>query len=155
MNTPEQAVTVVDIGGYNTKRKSNEGIVLPMKDPVSGEDVGFSVFVRGQDADVHRKRMRHLRNQNQYELKKNPKYTKTAEVVEEEGIETIVLMIAGWTPFQYGGRVWVYSPEVAEEFILEFDEFRDQIETAIYERKLFLEGNENTFSITQSMSLAS
>ncbi len=141
---------IVDIDGFSTTQKSNDGIVWPMKDPNTGLEVGFSLIIMGQDSIKHKKRLRHLRDQNQFELRKNSKYIKSQDVVENDQVETVASMIKGWSPFRYQGRVWVYSPETAEEFIKQFDEFRDQVEEVIYDRKNFLANNAKTFSPSQS-----
>ena len=146
---------IVDIGGFHSKKKSNDGVWMPMKDPISGNSAGFSLLICGQDADLHKKRIRQIRDQNQLELKKNSKYVKSNEVIEAESLDTIALMIKGWTPFQYAGRVWIYSPKAAKEFVSEFDEFKDQTEEIIYERKHFLELNETTSSTMPATILAS
>lgn len=146
---------IVNISGYHSKKKSNDGVWMEMKDPVSGDGTGIHLLICGQDSDQHKKRIRQIRDQTQLELRKNSKYVKSNETIEAESTVTIALMIKGWTPFEHEGREWVYSPATAQEFVNEFDEFRDQAGEIIYERKHFLAGNETTSSTMPAMTLAS
>lgn len=143
----------MDIGVFATV----EGAVpVQLRNPVTDEllwevkyagtdkEVRFpvNILLYGQDSAPYKARQRQLldrRLEAGMQRKGKPKIS--GEIVEEEGMRTLVACVAGWENLEVDGKVPEVNPKNAELLIKRFGWLEEQVDAAIMDRSNFIKAS--------------
>lgn len=123
-----------DLSTLNVVEAANKGTVVDITHPVSGEVLGIKITVAGSDSDIYRKAQRQILNKR---LAQRAVKTK-AEEIENESLELLVKCTLGWEGVEEAGAPIPFSAEAARSLYKKYPWLREQVDTAIADRSLFL-----------------
>jgi hypothetical protein len=143
----------MDIGIYTPI----EGAVpIQLRDPITNEPLWdvkhkgtdkeeklpVNVLLYGQDSAQFKQRQRVLMDRRiEAGLQRKGKPKINAEVVEEEGLRTLVAYIAGWENLEVDGKAPEFNPKNAEILVKRFGWLEEQVDEAIMDRSNFIKAS--------------
>lgn len=144
----------MDLSLLSTKKLSEEGTVLEVLDPRSGDaltsdGVPVTITLTGIDGGKYRDYQRKIQNRRLKAIGKGKtKLDLDAEELEKEGLDLLVECTVGWTGISWKGAELLFTPENAKTIYSELGWLRDQVDAYIGDRQNFFTKPTNSSSST-------
>lgn len=127
----------MDFARLDTLTKANEGAEIELLHPVDRSPIGVTVRILGSDSDVYRDMERkhadkRIRNFERGKMRLSP------EEVESESLEMLLACLIGWEGVEEHGETVPFTAENARRFMERYRWMREQIASAIGDRRNFI-----------------
>jgi hypothetical protein len=86
----------IDLSTLDVKKWANDGAVVQLNHPATGEALDIEVHVVGSDSDAYLEMTRELARRRGQQLKRSRQRMATLEDLERDGIELTVACTTGW-----------------------------------------------------------
>jgi hypothetical protein len=142
MSTKETAAVAngFDLADLDLVSAANEGVEVELVHPTNGEGLGIKVRVVGRDSDEFRRLSAAQARRRVQRMSKGGFRNKTQDVeeLEAEGIELLAACTKGWTGMVMNKEVVPFSRDAAITIYTKYPWIREQVDTAIGDRSLFI-----------------
>ena len=133
----------IDLMSLDTIKASNEGAEVELLHPVSKKPLGQFIKILGPESDALREIINDRSNDNikkQLNLVRAGKDRdfKSAEEVEEEGLQLLAQCTVGFRNLNFGGKQAVFSTKVAYDIYKSLPWVKAQINAAMYDISNFM-----------------
>lgn len=122
---------------FEYRRVAEEGVDVPLLDPVTGESTGMKVKLRGRDAPTLKALELEQRRRRLEQLARDGLERADPQQRDEEELEMITAATVGWDGLELDGEPVAFSAEKARWFYTEFPCFLEQARLAIIKRANF------------------
>ncbi len=134
----------MDLSTLSTKQKSEEGVVMTVEDPRTGEPLlddqgeGVTITVAGSDSKAYRTYSRKIQNKRLKNLKPGQRSLNIdSEEMEEEALELMCKCTLGWSGIAWQGEALECTPQNAKMLFTELGWLREQVDIFITDRANF------------------
>jgi hypothetical protein len=124
---------MTDLSQFNTRPKSENGVPLILKHPVSQRELDATLIIRGKDAESYQRAI----------LKINRDALNLATQESDPLLmcaQILAAAIVGWHGIALGEETLDYTPENAVRLLMDYPWIAEQVETGITNRALFITG---------------
>lgn len=128
----------MDVFSLSTSKAANEGVEVQIFHPASKADLGITFKVAGIDSDVHKKAARDAQRKRLNTLARGGQMKLTPEELEAEGLALLVVCVLDWSGVEEKGVPLPCTPQNVEKVFEACPWIKDQIDSAIGDRALFL-----------------
>lgn len=134
------AVGGFDLSSLDVVSAANTGVEVDLLHPVTNEPIGMKIKVIGRDSDEFRRLSNAQSRRRVNKMSKGGFRATNAnlEDVEAEGIELLAACTKGWTNVVVSGKVIPFSKEAAVDLYTKYPWIKEQVDTAIGDRALFI-----------------
>ena len=127
---------MVDLSEFNgLAQAQDEGIDVPILHPKTGEELGITIKVAGPESQ-RQKRMRNALITDRMSRNRNRRVT--AAEIEEDALKVSAAAIISLTGVMENGKAIEYSRDNAEDLLRRYSFIREQIDTAVSDRSVFI-----------------
>lgn len=112
-----------------------EGIEVKVTHPKTGEEMGITIRVAGPESDRQKKARNRLVNDR---LIKNRNRRVTAAELEQDALKVSAASILGWDNIEIKGQPLEFNLENAEKLLKNYPFIREQVDSAVNDRALFM-----------------
>ena len=135
-NTPEKKSKPVDLSTLDVSAIAEQGAILNVTHPVSGQNLGVSIRLAGADSEIYRKAMRAAAARR---INSRRRSALTPEEMEQEALELLAKATLGWEGVVLDGETLPFSPENARRLYGRFPWIKEQVDLFIVDRGNFLQ----------------
>jgi hypothetical protein len=112
-----------------------EGVDVKIYHPKTGEEMGITIKVVGPESS-RQKRIRNLLVNER--LMRNRNRRPTAVELDTDALKISAAAILGWEGIEINGKVFEYSAENAEHLLTNYPFIREQIDSTVSDRGVFI-----------------
>lgn len=127
----------MNLRSFEYRRVAEEGVRVPLLDPVTGEATGAALTLRGRDAPTLKAIELEQRRRRLEQLARDGIDRVEPQQRDEEELEMLVAATVGWEGLELDGEAVPFSAEKARWFYTEFPCFLEQARLAIVKRANF------------------
>lgn len=127
--------TGIDLDALDTRRASEEGVELQLKDPRHGAPLAAWVRVRGYDSASYDDAQVELQRRR---IQRMPAERPTPETLREDALDLAASLVAGWRGLTRAGAPIAYSAPAARALLRDYPWVREQVEAFAAQRANFL-----------------
>lgn len=143
--TDKKTSKPVDISDFDTGAASDKGFELELRHPTTDKPLGTFITVLGKHSAIFREHIRDQINERQRreaaaERKGKSNAPVTAEEIERQALELLVICTIGWRNMNYKGEELPFSEANALKVYSEQIWVRGQVDEAIGDLENFMKG---------------
>lgn len=127
----------MNLRDYEFRRVAEEGVSVPLLDPVTGEATGAALKLRGRDAPTLKALELEQRRRRLEQLARDGVDRIEPQQRDEEELEMLVAATVGWEGLALDGEAIPFSAEKARWLYTEFPCFFEQARVAVVKRANF------------------
>jgi hypothetical protein len=128
----------MDLSKLDLTKSSNEGAWITLKHPSSNDDLPMKIKVIGKDSDKFIKLSEDFRRSNLEDMKSNKTVEQRMQASKEYGDTLLVACTLEWQGIELDGKKLDCTPENIKLVYQRFGWIKEQIDTAIADRTLFI-----------------
>lgn len=128
----------MDLNSLDLTKNSNEGAWITVKHPASNEDLPIKIKVIGKDSDKFIKLSEDFRRSTLEDMKSNKTVEQRIQTSKEYGDTLLVACTLEWQGIELDGKKLDCTPENIKLVYQRFGWIKEQVDTAIADRTLFI-----------------
>lgn len=128
----------MDLNKLDLTKSSNEGIWYALKHPVTNDELPMKIKVIGKDSDKFIKLSEDFRRSTLEDMKVNKTSEQRIQVAKEYGDNILIACTLEWQGIELDGKKLDCTPDNVKLVYQRFGWIKEQIDTAIADRALFI-----------------